>query len=214
MSLGALRLGWMLCLLLLMDVGLFAQTNGLTVKGRVLDAQTREPLIGVTVMERGTNNASVSDYDGNFTLRVAPSATVSFSYVNYVKRELKASQVKGDIFLREDDKTLQEVVVVGYGTQKKANLSGAVTAIDGEKVAAKPSTDVLSALQGEMPGVAILRSSGEPGSETSGLRIRGFSSANSTSTLVLIDGVEGDLSLLNADDVESISVLKDAAAYI
>lgn len=212
MSLGALRLGWMLCLLLLMDVGLFAQTNGLTVKGRVLDAQTREPLIGVTVMERGTNNASVSDYDGNFTLRVAPSATVSFSYVNYVKRELKASQVKGDIFLREDDKTLQEVVVVGYGTQKKANLSGAVTAIDGEKVAAKPSTDVLSALQGEMPGVAILRSSGEPGSETSGLRIRGFSSANSTSTLVLIDGVEGDLSLLNADDVESISVLKDAAA--
>ena len=168
MSLGALRLGWMLCLLLLMDVGLFAQTNGLTVKGRVLDAQTREPLIGVTVMERGTNNASVSDYDGNFTLRVAPSATVSFSYVNYVKRELKASQVKGDIFLREDDKTLQEVVVVGYGTQKKANLSGAVTAIDGEKVAAKPSTDVLSALQGEMPGVAILRSSGEPGSETSG----------------------------------------------
>ena len=153
----------------LVDVGLFAQTSGLTVKGRVLDSQSREPLIGVTVMEKGTNNASVTDYDGNYTLRVAQGATISFSYVSYVTREVKASQANGEILLSEDDKTLQEVVVVGYGTQKRANLSGAVTAIDGEKVAAKPTTDVLSALQGEMPGVAILRSSGEPGSETSGL---------------------------------------------
>jgi TonB-linked SusC/RagA family outer membrane protein len=212
LSLGTLRLWMIVCLMFLVDVGLFAQTSGLTVKGRVLDSQSREPLIGVTVMEKGTNNASVTDYDGNYTLRVAQGATISFSYVSYVTREVKASQANGEILLSEDDKTLQEVVVVGYGTQKRANLSGAVTAIDGEKVAAKPTTDVLSALQGEMPGVAILRSSGEPGSETSGLRVRGFSSANSTSTLVLIDGVEGDISLLNADDVESISVLKDAAA--
>ena len=212
LSLGTLRLWMIVCLMFLVDVGLFAQTSGLTVKGRVLDSQSREPLIGVTVMEKGTNNASVTDYDGNYTLRVAQGATISFSYVSYVTREVEASQANGEILLSEDDKTLQEVVVVGYGTQKRANLSGAVTAIDGEKVAAKPTTDVLSALQGEMPGVAILRSSGEPGSETSGLRVRGFSSANSTSTLVLIDGVEGDISLLNADDVESISVLKDAAA--
>jgi len=201
-----------MCLMFLVDVGLFAQTNGLTVNGRVLDAQTREPLIGVTVMEKGTDNATVTDFDGNFTINVSQGATISFSYISYETREVRASQARGDILLNVDDKTLQEVVVVGYGTQRKANLSGAVTAIDGEKVAAKPSTDVLSALQGEMPGVAILRSSGEPGSETSGLRVRGFSSANSTSTLVLIDGVEGDLALLNADDVESISVLKDAAA--
>ncbi len=212
MTLGVVRLSILMSLLLLVDVGLFAQTNRLTVNGRVLDAQTREPLIGVTVMEKGSENASVTDVDGKFSINVARGATISFSYISYVTREIRAAQANGDILLDADDKTLQEVVVVGYGVQRKAHLSGAVTAIDGEKVAAKPSTDVLSALQGEMPGVAILRSSGEPGSETSGLRVRGFSSANSTSTLVLIDGVEGDLALLNADDVESVSVLKDAAA--
>jgi TonB-linked SusC/RagA family outer membrane protein len=114
--------------------------------------------------------------------------------------------------LKEASKELQEVVVVGYGTQKKVNLSGAVAAIDGDKIAQKPATDVLSALQGEIPGLQVLRSSGQPGSETSGLRIRGFSSANSTSTLVLIDGVEGDMTLLNPNDIASVSVLKDAAA--
>lgn len=91
-------------------------------------------------------------------------------------------------------------------------MSGAVSSISGDAIAAKPATDVLSAMQGEMPGVAILRSGGEPGAESSGIRIRGFSSANSTSTLVLVDGVESDLSLINPNDIESISVLKDAAA--
>jgi len=114
--------------------------------------------------------------------------------------------------LTEELKGLEEVVVVGYGIQKKANLTGAVAAIDGKALAAKQSQNAFGALQGELPGIAITRSSGQPGNESYGIRIRGFSSANSTSTLVLIDGVEGDLALVNPDDIESISVLKDAAA--
>ncbi|MBP5277168.1 MAG: TonB-dependent receptor, partial [Prevotella sp.] len=207
-----IRLMFVGCLFFLFDVGALAQGSR-TVSGTVLDASTNDPMIGVSVVEKGTSNGTVTDIDGKFTLNVVnPGATISFSYVGYVTRELAASRVAGNVLLTEDDKTLSEVVVVGYGTQKRVNLSGAVTAVDGEKLAGKPTSDVLSAMMGEMPGVAVLRSSGEPGSETSGLRIRGFSSANTTSTLVLIDGMEGDLSLLNADDIESISVLKDASA--
>lgn len=206
------RLMLISCMILMCDVGAFAQSIQ-NVKGTVLDASTQEPLIGVTVREKGTTNGAVTDINGNFTLNnVKKGADIVFSYVGYNTRSVAASRASGTILMDEEKNALNEVVVVGYGTQKKANLSGAVSAVDGEKLAAKPSSDVLAAMQGEMPGVTVLRSSGEPGSETSGLRIRGFSSANSTSTLVLIDGVEGDLSLLNADDIESISVLKDAAA--
>lgn len=200
------------CLLSLLNVEVWAQGSQ-TVKGTVLDASTREPMIGVSVLEKGTSNGVITDLDGNFVINgVKSNATLSFSYVGFVTRELSVVKANGIILLKEDDKTLSEVVVVGYGTQKKVNLSGAVSAVDGEKLAAKPSSDVLSAMQGELPGVAVLRSSGQPGNETSGLRVRGFSSVNSTSTLVLIDGIEGDLALLNADDIESISVLKDASA--
>lgn len=135
-----------------------------------------------------------------------------FSYIGYTTIEKKASECKGiTIKIAENTQALQEVVVVGYGVQKKVNLSGSVSAIDGDQIAAKPSTDVLSALQGEMPGVTITRSSGQPGA-SSGLQVRGATSVNSTQTLVLIDGVEGSLSQVNAEDIASISVLKDAAS--
>lgn len=199
------------CMLLFFNVSALAQ-NSISVKGQVVDAESEEPLIGVSIQERGGKNGVVSDLDGNFSLSVKPGSTVVFSYIGYQAVELKASDVKGVIKMKDDSKSLQEVVVVGYGTQKKVNLSGAVSAIDGDKIANKPATDVLSALQGEIPGLQVLRSSGEPGAETSGMRIRGFSSANSTSTLVLIDGVEGDMTLLNPNDIASVSVLKDAAA--
>ena len=200
------------CLLVLLSAGAYAQAT-LTVRGSVLDAVTREPMIGVSVMEKGTSNGAITNIDGQFVLQgVRRDATIVFSYIGYQDLELAAGRASGEILMSEVDRTLSEVVVVGYGTQKKVNLSGAVSAVDGEKLAGKPSSDVLSAMQGELPGVAVLRSSGEPGSETSGIRIRGFSSANATSALVLIDGVEGDLALLNADDIESISVLKDASA--
>ena len=207
--------GWRLffccCFLLLWDIGVYAQQTS-QLKGQVIDAANNEPLIGVSIQEKGTTNGVVTDMDGNFVITVSPKATLVFSYIGYETLERKASECHGVIKLKEDSQTLQEVVVVGYGMQKKVNLSGSVSAIEGDKIAAKPSTDVLSALQGELPGVTVLRRGGQPGSETSGMRIRGFSSVNSTSTLVLIDGVEGDLTLVNPNDIASISVLKDAAS--
>lgn len=199
------------CMLFLSCLGTFAQ-NSITIKGKVVDATINESLIGVSIQEKGTTNGAITDMDGNYSLKVAANSTIIFSYIGYQNVELNASAAQGVIKLKEDSETLQEVVVVGYGVQKKVNLSGSVSAIDGEQIAAKPSSNVMAALQGELPGVAVLRSSGQPGSETSGMRVRGFSSVNSTSTLVLIDGIEGDMTLLNPNDIESISVLKDAAS--
>lgn len=198
------------CMLFLCNTGIIAQST--PYKGKVIDATTNEPLIGVSILEKGTSNGVITDIDGNFNIQTTPEATLVFSYIGYTTVEKKAAECNDiTIKLSEDSKVLQEVVVVGYGVQKKVNLSGSVSAIEGEQIAAKPSTDVMSALQGELPGVTITRSSGQPGSE-SGLQIRGFSSANSTQTLVLIDGVEGSLSQVNAEDIASISVLKDAAS--
>lgn len=199
-------------LMLLVSVTMFAQGNMATVASKVVDAATGEPLIGVTIKEEGSNRGTVSDLDGNFTLQVKVGATIEVSYLSYKTQRFKYDALPGTIKMVENTETINEVVVVGYGSQKKVNLSGSVSAIEGSKLSTQPATDAVAALQGQMPGVAVLRSSGQPGSETSGMRIRGFSSVNATSALVLIDGVEGDLSLVNADDIASISVLKDAAA--
>lgn len=199
-------------LMLLMSTFMYAQGNLVTIKGKVVDGASDEALIGVTVKEVGTSHGAVTDLDGNYTLQVKPGATVEFSYVSYKAKTYKANAVPAVIKLDENAESIAEVVVVGYGSQKKVNLSGSVSAIDGAKLSAQPATDAVSALQGQMPGVTVLRNSGQPGSESGGMRIRGFSSVNSTSALVLIDGVEGDLALVNADDIASISVLKDAAA--
>lgn len=199
------------CMLFLSNLGIVAQNT--SYKGKVIDASTNEPLIGVSILEKGTSNGVITNIDGDFSIQTSPEAVLVFSYIGYTTVEKKASECNGiTIKLAEDSEMLQEVVVVGYGVQKKVNLSGSVSAIDGEQIAAKPSTDVMSALQGELPGVTITRSGGQPGAEGTGLQIRGATSVNSTETLVLIDGVEGDMSLLNAEDIASISVLKDAAS--
>lgn len=207
----ALQLLSVCCMFLLVSAGLKAQSQ-IEIKGRVLEASTQEPLIGVSVQEKGTSNGTITNLDGDYSLKVNAGSTVVFSYIGYVAQEFKASSMPAIVLLKEDSQVLDEVVVVGYGVQKKVNLSGSVSVIGGDKIAEKPATDVLTALQGELPGVAVLRSSGQPGSETSGMRIRGFTSVNATNTLVLIDGVEGDLTLLNSNDIESVSVLKDAAS--
>lgn len=191
-----------------------AQTPSLTISGEVIDKATGEPLIGVTVIDKSDpSKGTITDVDGHFTIFVQDdSNNVVFSYVGYRTVEFKAKEVPSVIEMDELSTNLNELVVVGYASQKKVNLTGAVSAISGDEIASRPSSDALSALQGQVPGLQVLRSSGEPGSETSGMRIRGFSSANSTSTLVLVDGVESDLTLVNPNDIESISVLKDAAA--
>lgn len=171
------------------------------------------PVIGANVSIKGTTIGAITDMDGKFSLNAPESGMLVVSFIGYTTQELSIKGKKEFIVtLAEDSEVLDEVIVVGYGTQKKVNLSGSVSAIDGSQIASKPSTDVLSALQGEMPGVAITRGSGQPGAEGAGIQIRGYSSVNNTQALVLIDGVEGDMALLNADDIASISVLKDAAS--
>lgn len=206
-----IRLFLVSCMILLLDVGLFAQ-NAYVIKGTVTDANSKEPLVGVTIAEKGQPNGTISDLDGNFTIKTNPKATLTFSYIGYRTQEVKADKTAISVELKENAQVTNEVVVVGYGTQKKVNLTGAISQIDGDAISSKTAPNVMAAMQGELPGVTITRSSGKPGDEGYGMKIRGISSANDANALVLIDGMEGDMSLLNPNDIESISILKDAAA--
>jgi len=207
---GVLKLCLLVFLFLSFDIGLHAQGT-ITVQGVVKD-KTGEPLIGVTVSEKGTTNGSLTDLDGNYSLTVRTNSTIVFTYIGYTTIEMVANKSTIDITLTEDSQILEDVVVIGYGVQKKVNLTGSVATVDGSAIAAKASSDAVSALQGEMPGVAITRTGGQPGMENAGIQIRGVSSVNDAKALVLIDGVEGDLALINPNDIANISVLKDAAA--
>jgi TonB-linked SusC/RagA family outer membrane protein len=193
---------------------LSVRAQDIQVKGSVVGGPANEPLMGVSVVEKGNpSHGTVTDLEGNFQISVPSHGTLVFSYVGFKSNEVKVGgRATLRVTMEEDESSLSEVVVVGYGTQKKVDLSGSVAAIDGKEISARPAANVTAALQGLMPGVTVLRSGGQPGSETSGIRVRGFSSVNSTSALVLIDGVEGDMNLLNPNDIESISVLKDAAS--
>lgn len=192
------------------NICLYAQ--GITANGQILDKKTNEPLIGVTVIEKGTQNGTITDLDGKFSLQVNSGAIIAISYMGYKPVEQTVRPGSITVLLEEDSQVLEEVVVVGYGIQKKVNLTGAVSTIDGKEIAARPNANALASMQGLLPGVTVLRSGGKPGSETSGIRIRGLSSTGKADALILIDGVEGDLALLNPDDIDNISVLKDAAA--
>ena len=184
-----------------------------TVKGHVTDSNG-EPLVGVTVTERGTKNTAITNIDGNFQLNVKPGAQLEISYVGFASKTVSASSSM-NITLKEDNKQLNEVVVVGYGTQKKANLTGAVVSVDVNKsLSSRPIADVGRGLQGVVPGMNIRVPTGEVGSDPI-IRIRGqVASVNgSDSPLILLDNVEiPSIQLVNPNDIESISVLKDAAA--
>ena len=191
------------------------QTQTITVKGLVADA-TGEPVIGASVVEKGTSNGTVTDLDGNFTLRVTPGATLTISFVGYQTQEVKAAPTL-KIVLKEDSELLDEVVVVGYGTQKKVNLTGAVANVNvQEAVASRPITDVAKALQGITPGLSVTNNLGGVGTEST-VKLRGsvgsLSATEGTAPLILVDNVEvPSLNLVNPDDIETISVLKDAAS--
>lgn len=186
-----------------------------TVAGKVTD-ENAEPLPGVNILEKGTTNGTTTDQNGDYTLVVDnQDVTLIFSFIGYSSQEVKVgNQSQINVTLKPDVKSLQEVVVVGYGTQKKVNLTGAVASVTGEDIIKRPVANAAAMLQGTMPGVQIVQNSGEPGNEGVSIRIRGtgtFSSAGSD-PLVLIDGVPGSLANLNPANIESISVLKDAAS--
>jgi TonB-linked SusC/RagA family outer membrane protein len=204
----------LLSLLLCAALPLSLRAQNLNISGTVRDGNG-DPVAGASVVVKATTTGAATDASGGYAISAPADATLVFSFLGLTTlEEPVAGRGRIDVVLSESDQSLDEVVVVGYGVQKKVNLTGAVAQVNGQEVSARVTTDALTALQGQMPGVAILRSSGQPGSEASstGIRIRGFSSANDANALILIDGVEGDLRMLSADDIESVSVLKDAAA--
>lgn len=190
------------------------QQNKVKIEGVVFDP-TGEPVIGANVMEKGTVNGVITDIDGRFFLEVASNATLVISYIGYKTEEVAvANKHNLSITLKEDSETLEEVVVVGYGTQKKVNLTGAVSSVKGEDISKRPVANTSTMLQGQIPGLRVTSDKGQPGSESVQFRIRGqgtYSSAGSD-PLILINGVEGDLSTLDPNIIESVSVLKDAAS--
>ena len=186
------------------------QSQRITVTGRVVDIHD-QPMPGVRVMEKGTKNGTLSDQDGNYRMSVASGSTLVYTYIGYKSAEMPASTLPQTVVLHEDNELLSEVVVVGYGTQKKLNLTGAVSTLEGEKLTERPLGNVAQGLQSMIPNLNITFSSGKPSTNAS-VNIRGNTSLNGGSALVLIDGVEGRLEMLNPEDIESVTVLKDAAS--
>lgn len=187
-----------------------AKTSLRKYSGVVRDNQG-EPVIGATVMEKGTTNGVVTDLNGNFNIEARDGATFVVSYIGFSNQELKGSD-NMDVTLKEDTKALDEVVVVGYGIQKKSSVTGAISSVKSEDLENRTSTNALQAIQGKTAGVNILSSSAAPGSSQS-VRIRGISSNGSTSPLYVVDGrIADDISYIDPNDIASIEVLKDAAS--
>ena len=188
------------------------QPQANVVSGKVIDANG-SPIIGASVKVKGTNIGAVTDAEGGFSLNVKGKVSLQISYIGYTSKEVNA--VPGNpvsVVLDEDRELLDEVVVVGYGIQKKVNLSGAVESVKGENIASKTTIQTSDALQGMMPGVTITTNSGKPGESGMAVRIRGIGTLNSNDPLVLIDGVASSLDAIDPNDIDNISVLKDAAS--
>ncbi len=186
----------------------------ITVKGTVLE-ENGEPLIGANVVEKGNvKNGGMTNVNGEFSLTVPVNSTLLVSYIGYKTQEVKVtgSTTNIEVTLQSDAEVLDEVVVVGYGTQKKINLSGSVASVGSQKIANRPVMNLGQALIGAAPGVRVTQGSGNPGSESIGIQVRGQGSFNNSSPLILVDGVQADMAPLNTDDVESVTILKDASA--
>jgi TonB-linked SusC/RagA family outer membrane protein len=185
------------------------------ITGTVVDAQG--PVIGASVVEKGTTNGTVTDFDGNFSLNVNPGATIVISFIGYETQEIRVgNQSDFQITMKDDNAVLEEVVVVGYGTQKKKLVTGATVQVKGEDIAKLNTTNALTAMQSSTPGVNITQSSAQPGQGFK-VNIRGMGTIGESSPLLIIDGInagtaDNGLNGLNPNDIESIDVLKDAAS--
>lgn len=182
--------------------------------GQIVDVNG-EPIIGANVLVKGTTNGTITDLDGKFTLNVPETCTIQVSFIGYVSQNIKVGAATKNISvkLKEDTETLEEVVVVGYGTQKKVNLSGSLSSINvGELAESRPITNVSHALAGMAAGVNVRSSSNQPGNDNATIQVRGQGTLNNSSPLVIIDGSEAGINTVNPNDIESMTVLKDAAS--
>ena len=204
------RITLLLAILLFSPLGLFAQT--MVVNGVVVD-EMGEPVIGANAYVKGTTIGAITDIDGNFSLTGVPTgATIGFSFVGYIPQELPA-RMQMNVVLVEDKKLLEDVVVVGYGVQKKSVVTAAIAKVSSEDLEGKAPVRIDNALKGLAAGVNVTANSGQPG-ESSRVRVRGTGSYNASDPLYIVDGIplEGGLDIVNPNDIESIEVLKDAAS--
>ncbi len=188
----------------------FAQTGTITVTGKV--TCNGVGVIGASVMAKGTTVGAITDFDGAYTVKVEPDAVLVVSAIGYSSSEAPVNgRTKLDFSISEESLQLEGTVVVGYGVQKKVNLTGAVASVSTEELEGKPIANVLEGLQGTTPGLVIQQGSSTPGSAPT-MNIRGFNTMNNNDPLVIIDGIEGSLANLNPSDIDQISVLKDASS--
>lgn len=183
------------------------------ISGKVVDSKG-ESIIGANVMEKGTSNGTITDFDGNFSLNVSAKSVLQISYIGYKTQEIPVSQLKAGavITLKEDTEVMDEVVVIGYGTQRKGDVTSAIASVKAEDFTVGKVGDAADLIKGKVAGLSIAKGSGDPNA-TSAIRLRGVISVNgSTTPLILIDGVEGDLSTVAPENIEAIDVLKDASA--
>jgi TonB-linked SusC/RagA family outer membrane protein len=207
------KIKWCIIFFMLLGLGqlIYAQQQTVMIKGMIVD-ENNEPIIGATILEKGTNNGTISDYNGNFTLNVNPGSTVQISYVGYDNLEFNANSIPEIIIMKESSLALSEVVVTGYTTQRKADLTGAVAVVKVDQLKSSPTGNSMRALQGKVPGMRInLSGSPDPWST---VRIRGEGTLNNNDPLYIIDGTPTTRSMseLASMDIESIQVLKDASS--
>jgi TonB-linked SusC/RagA family outer membrane protein len=200
-------------LLLLVFCSLFTYGQEVQVRGNVTD-ELKEPLPGVSIGIKDTGSGTISDLNGNYSIKVSPNQTLVFSFIGYAKQEVVyTGQPVINVTLKLETELLEEVVVVGYGSQKKVNLTGAVATVNfDDKTLSRPVTTLASTLSGMVAGLNVMQTSSKPNSESSSLRIRGTGTLNDSAPLILVDGMEMSLNNVNPNDIASISILKDAAS--
>lgn len=198
------------------------QTPVRPIKGTVIDVQG-EPVIGANVIEKGTTNGVITDVDGHFSVQVTENAVLQISYIGYNQQEIPVrNQNYITITLLEDLQALDEVVVVGYGTQKKVNLTGAVSSINNKALTVAPVANTTNALAGRLPGLTVIQNSGQPGSDEASLNIRGFNNLQTKRNgqsyndgpLIIVDGIEAPFRTIDPNMIESVTILKDGSASI
>ncbi|MCR5244051.1 MAG: TonB-dependent receptor plug domain-containing protein, partial [Bacteroidales bacterium] len=210
------RLAAVLCLFLgLWAQVSFAQSRGITVKGSIMDADGL-PVIGAGVVLKGTSTGVAAAADGSFSINVpGESSVLEISALGYVTQTVTVGKQRSfTIVLRDDSESLEATVVVAYGTQTRATVTGALTTIDSKALVKAPVADVANVLAGQMPGVATVQYSGQPGEDYAEIFIRGVSTLSSggSTPLILVDGVERPLNTVDPNEIESLSILKDAAS--
>lgn len=201
---------------MLLVAALFAMTayaQKIKVTGTVVDGQNNEPLTGVTVKEKGVSNGVITDINGNYSISVEANATLQFTYMGFSMQEVAVNKrTRINVTMESDSKMLDELIVIGYGVQRKSDVTGSISSIQGKDINSQPVSSTLQALQGRAAGVNIIQNTGAPGSNTT-IKIRGTGTVNDSDPLYVVDGfIVDNIDYLNPNDIENVEIFKDAAS--